>query len=66
MGSLKEIIRQLKEKLVDLGSYRVFAIALGVVLLPIILEWLGFGLIAVLLVGLYVVVGMLFIYATIR
>jgi hypothetical protein len=66
MGSLKEIIRQLKEKLVDLGSYKVFTIAMGSVLLPTILEWFGFRLIAVFLVGLYVVAGMILLYNTIR
>ena len=63
MGSLKKIIRQLKEKLVDMGSYKVIAAILAAVLLPIILEWLGFGLIAALLVGVYVVAGMVLIYA---
>lgn len=63
MGSLKKIIRQLKEKLVDMGSYKVIVAILAAVLLPIILEWLGFGLIAALLVGVYVVAGMILIYA---
>ena len=66
MGSLKEKIRQLKEKLIDLGSYKVFTIAMGTVLLPIILEWFGLRLIAVSLVGLYVVAGMIILYNTIR
>jgi hypothetical protein len=66
MGALKKTVRHLKERFLNLGSQKVFAIIIGAILLPIVLEWLGLGSIAALLVGLYVIAGMILLYATLR
>ena len=64
MANLKQTIRTLRQKLQDMGSSKVFALILGAILLPILLEWMGLGVIAAFLVGLYVIAVMLVVYAT--
>ena len=64
MANLKQTIRILRQKLQDMGSSKVFALVLGAILLPILLEWMGLGVIAACLVGLYVIAAMLVLYAT--
>ena len=64
MPTLKQTIRTLRQKLQDMGSPKVFALILVAILLPILLEWMGLGVIAAFLVGLYVIAAMLVVYAT--